>query len=151
MRVKYSDLVNQNLDGISEVLEELFKQKFNDISLRVDALKLRKLVAEELNNFNETRVELCEEFAKITKYKDESGKQQSTNKVVQGTKEMNIYNIPEKNQAEFNKKLQELLNTNVDLNCPGLSLTRLSKEKIDCSNWSDRFVELFVHDDRESG
>lgn len=107
------------LDKINPELEKFLNHPFSNGSLKYDVQnKLSKAVIKEAVNINEFRNKLTEEFPLNT----------------------------EGNIAIVNSRLFELLNSEIELECSPVSLTKLISE--DCSEFNFSLLDRFIVDDR---
>lgn len=105
--VKFSDLINS-----TEVLQKLARTELR-AKVAWQVSKLLKLAETEMQNFNETRLEVLKKYGE----KDENGE------LI--TDENNNCKIVPSEIANFNNELNELLNTQIEINANKLDIDDL--------------------------
>lgn len=107
------------LDRMNSELEKFINYSFRNTGLKYDIQnKLGKAVIKEIESINEFRIKLIEELQKENK----------------------------DNSAEVNRRLFELLNSEIELECNPVSLSKLLDE--DCSGFNFNILDKFISDDR---
>lgn len=107
------------IDRVNVELEKFINHSFKNGGVKYDVQnKLGKAVIKEIAQVNEFRTKLMEEL------QDEK----------------------EGGTAEVNKKLFELLNSEIELECNPVSLSKLLEE--DCSGFNFNILDKFILDDR---
>lgn len=118
MEVKLGTLINAH-----GTLKELYVQKGLGSVAAYRISKIAKVADEEIKNYNEQRMKLCEKYAN----KDDEGKA-----VV---KDGN-YDISEENMMKFIEELEKLREETVEIPCKKVTL-----EDIDCAGLSPAMID----------
>lgn len=107
------------LDRMNTELDKFINYPFINAGLKYDIQnKLGKAVIKEIESINEFRIKLVEELGR-------------------GNKD---------NSDEVNRQLIELLNSEIELECSRVSLSKLLDE--DCSGFNFNILDKFIADDR---
>lgn len=107
------------LDRMNSELERFINYSFKNTGLKYDIQnKLGKAVTKEIVSINEFRIKLIEESQKENK----------------------------DNSAEVNRQLLELLNSEIELECNPVSLSKLLDEN--CSGFNFNILDKYIEDDR---
>ena len=127
IQVKISDLLNS-----TETLQKLAQKDFK-AKLAWSIARLLKAAEAEIQSFNDTRLNLIKKYGE----KDENGE------LI--TDEKGNCRIESENLAEFNKELNELVSTEVEINANKISIDLL--ENVDFTPSDMAILEPFVEMD----
>lgn len=126
IKVKIVDIVNS-----TEILQKLAKQNFK-AKLALSIARLLKQAEPELQTFNTTRIDLIKKYAT----KDENGE------II--TDEKGNCNLEPEATREFNEELNDLLNTEIELNANKINLNLL--EDLDFTPQEIATLEPFLEE-----
>jgi len=169
IKVKFFHLFNpQKIQEMNTALLELINFKAKRAALKYDLnIKLNKAVANALKDFEEMRKKLCEDNSvsriielksghktltsmKIVETADEKNENRLIAKIdgveVEGNKVVgDSFDI--KDMDEFDRQFRELLETEIELDCYPIKLSKLEMEE-DCSVLNFIPLEPFIEDNR---
>ena len=173
VKVKFIQLFNPlNIQQMNPELEKLIVFPTKRAGLKYDTnIKLNQAVAKAIKDFEEMRKKLCEENSRLKLINYVSGREEETFFTVAAPKEElkspkewedrliakidgvdvtdhkvleSRYDIVDTN--EFQKLFGDLLETEIELECYTIKLSKLSEE--DCSDLNFAMLEPFIEDDR---